>query len=252
MTFPIVLAKSLLSLSLLSATLPAGASIAASTDAGDAGALPAKQVHVTRTVAAFDGTGVKVLTSGEAANGDFAITLQKAAAAQGDVVTQTTLRAIPDPLELAKTYAPETVGEWEKTLSQYKEKVKPQAYRIHMTAPSVAEGEKDNVLPMDIAVRSLPALNAVTEGETLELGDAVPLRQVTVEIRSAVALEDAAADGLIEPFTVAPVLSVLPLDEGIVKAQNAVSKALEAGQAEEIRTALSGLLSAYQPFLTQK
>lgn len=221
MSLPIILAKSLLSLTLLSAAAPAGGGIAgATTGAGETGGLSAENVQVTRTAATYDGIQVTPLD----------------------------LAVIPDPLELAKTYAPETVEEWTRTLEQYKEKGKSLAYSVHVTSP--AEGEGDvTTLPVEIAVRAMPALRVDAETETVP-DEAAP-KPVSVDIRRAVVVEDAALEG-IELNAVSPVVKVFPLDEGIVKAQTAVAKALEAGGNGEIRTALHDLLTAYQAFLAEK
>jgi hypothetical protein len=223
MSLPIILAKSLLSLTLLSAAAPAGGGIAdATTGAGETGGLSAENVQVTRTAATYDGTQVTPLD----------------------------LAVIPDPLELAKTYAPETVEEWTRTLEQYKEKGKFLAYSVHVTPP--AEGGKEGdatTLPVEIAVRAIPALRV--DAETEAVPDEAAPKPVSVDIRRAVVVEDAALEG-IELNAVSPVVKVFPLDEGIVKAQTAVAKALEAGGNGEIRTALHDLLTAYQAFLAEK
>lgn len=223
MSFPIVLAKSLLSLTLLSAAVPAGgAGNGSSVDTGETVVPSAGNVYVTRAVAAYDGVNV----------------------------TQSTWAPIPDPLELANTYAPETVEEWTRTLEQYKEKVKPQVYRVQLKGAAGAEGtEGDVTLPMEIAIRAMPAVGLDAEGKAAP-DEAAP-QPVTVDIRKAVVLEDAPSKGL-EPTAVPPLMKVFPLDEGIVKAQTAVAQALEAGQAEGIRTALHDLLTAYQTFLADK
>jgi hypothetical protein len=221
MSLPIILAKSLLSLTLLSAAAPAGGGIAgATTGAGETGGLSAENVQVTRTAATYDGIQVTPLD----------------------------LAVIPDPLELAKTYAPETVEEWTRTLEQYKEKGKSLVYSIHVTSPTEGEGDV-TTLPVEIAVRAMPALRVDAETEAVP-NEAAP-KPVSVDIRRAVVVEDAALEG-IELNAVSPVVKVFPLDEGIVKAQTAVAKALEAGGNGEIRTALHDLLTAYQAFLAEK
>ena len=76
MSLPIILAKSLLSLTLLSAVAPAGGGGAGTTDGmKDSGGVSAGNIQVTRAAAAYDGTQVTPLD----------------------------LAVIPDPLELAKT-----------------------------------------------------------------------------------------------------------------------------------------------------
>ncbi|MDF2934948.1 MAG: hypothetical protein K0Q90_321 [Paenibacillaceae bacterium] len=222
MSLPIVLAKSLLSLTLLSAAAPAGGEmIDAFPGKGEAGGVSAGSVHVTRAVAAYDGTNV----------------------------TKTVLATIPDPLELAKTYAPETVEEWTRTLEQCKETAKLQVYRVHLNETAEGEAEGNVTLPVEIAIQAMPAVRLDAEAEAAP--DEASPKHVSVEIRQAVVLEDAALEG-VEPFSVPPVMRVVPLDEGIVKAQTAVAKALEAGGKDEIRAALQQLLTAYQSFLAEK
>lgn len=221
MSLPIILAKSLLSLTLLSAVAPAGGGGAGTTDGvKDSGGVSAGNIQVTRAAAAYDGTQVKPFD----------------------------LAVIPDPLELAKTYAPETVEEWTRTLEQYKEKGKSLTYSIHVTSPTEGEGDV-TTLPVEIAVRAMPALRV--DAETKAVPDEAAPQPVAVEIRRAVVVEDAALEGA-EPNAVSPVVKVFPLDEGIMKAQTAVAKALEAGENGEIRTALHDLLTAYQAFLAEK
>jgi hypothetical protein len=221
MSLPIILAKSLLSLTLLSAVAPAGGGGAGTTDGvKDSGGVSAGNIQVTRAAAAYDGTQVTPLD----------------------------LAVIPDPLELAKTYAPEMVEEWTRTLEQYKEKGKALTYSIHVTSPTEGEGEV-TTLPVEIAVRAMPALRV--DAETEAVPDEAAPKPVSVDIRRAVVVEGPALEGA-ELNAVAPVVKVFPLDEGIVKAQTAVAKALEAGGNGEIRTALHDLLTAYQTFLAEK
>ncbi len=221
MSLPIILAKSLLSLTLLSAVAPAGGGGAGSTDGvKDSGGVSAGNIQVTRAVAAYDGTNV----------------------------TSFALASIPDPLELAKTYAPETVEEWTRTLEQYKEKGKAQTYSVHLTSPTEG-GEDVTTLPLEIAIRAIPAVRVDAEAGASQ-DEAVP-KSVSVDIRRAVVVGDEQLEG-VDSASVSPVLKVFPLDEGIVKAQTAVAKALEAGENGEIRTALHDLLTAYQAFLAEK
>lgn len=236
MTFPIVLAKSLLSLSLLSAALPAGgAAVTASAEIGSSGTEPAKSVHVIRSF-------------GEGQDAGFTISVGEGEAFGGQNVLRTSVIAIPDPLELAQTYAPETVEEWTQTLEQLKEKWKPQMYRVQMAAAPEGEETGDVTLPVEIAIRTMPAVKLDTEAGTLE--DGAALKSVTVDVREAVAIAGGVIEGQ-EPAALPTEVKVFPLDEGIVTAQAAVGKALEAGQAEEIRTALQHLLTAYQSFLAK-
>ncbi len=223
MSLPVILAKSLLSLTLLSAVAPAGGGAAGSTEGvKDSGGMSAGNTHVTRSAAAYDGTQVTPLD----------------------------LAVIPDPLELAKTYAPETVEEWTRTLEQYKEKGKSLTYSVQVTSPTEGGKEGDiTTLPVEIAIQAVPALKV--DAETEAVPDEAAMKPVSVDIRRAVVAEDAALEGN-ELNAVSPVVKVFPLDEGILKAQTAVAKALEAGENGEIRTALHDLLTAYQAFLAEK
>lgn len=223
MSLPIILAKSLLSLTLLSAAAPAGGGVAGSSEGvKDSGGVSAGSTHVTRSAVAYDGTQVTPLD----------------------------LAVIPDPLELAKTYAPETVEVWTRTLEQYKEKGKALTYSVHVTSSTEGGKEGDiTTLPVAIAVRAVSALGV--DAETEAVPDEAALKPVSVDIRKAGVVEDAELEGN-ELHAASPVVKVFPLNEGILKAQTAVAKALEAGENGEVRTALQDLLTAYQAFLAEK
>lgn len=255
MTYPI-LAKSLLSLSLLAATLPAGgASLTALPDDSSVSvSAPAGHVTVTRTVATSPSLqlgdaakeGAYSITAAEGTPSVFSITLKRGDEA-GDVLIRSSLAAISDPLELAKQYAPDTVEEWTKTLEQLKEKVKPQVFSIQVAKPAGEAGGEVALQPVEIAVRPAPA--ASPEDGTASVED-ITVQPVQVEIRQAVVLEEGAANAL--PSTTVPSeVKVFPLNEDIIKAQNTVAKALEAGDTEAVRAGLQELLAAYRAFLTQ-
>lgn len=236
MSLPIVLAKSLLSLTLLSAAVPAGGELMASSSGkGDADLPSSGAVYTVRAAAEGEASGTP---------GSMDVT-RSVTLYDGADLMQTTVTPIPNPLELAKTYAPETVEEWTRTLEQFKETLKLQVYRVSLK--DTPEGTEDVTLSMGITIHGIAAVRSgVAMAE-----DAAGLQPGTVEIRPAAALEEGATDRT-ESVVALPAVSVFPLDEEIVKAEAALAKTLEAGEKEAIRTALHDLLTAYQVFLANK
>lgn len=229
MSLPIVLAKSLLSLTLLSAAVPAGGELMASSSGkGDADLPSSGAVYTVRATAEGEAAG----TSGST-DVTRSVTLD-----DGANLMQTTVAPIPNPLELAKTYAPETVEEWTRTLEQFKETLKLQVYRVSLK--ETPEGTEDVMLPAEFAVHGVAVVRS-----------GVGMAEDEAGVQPGSVLEQGTTDRT-EPSAALPAVSVFPLDEGIVKAEAALAKTLEAGETEAIRTALHDLLTAYRAFLANK
>ncbi|MGE7989344.1 hypothetical protein [Lysinibacillus fusiformis] len=162
----------------------------------------------------------------------------------------TVANSLFNPLELAKNYAPNTLGDWEKTLEQYNELKEMVFSENAMKFLISIDMENANIKP--------DQLFAIEEGELTEASD---LTNVS-SIKSSITINDQPIERNLKSVEY---LNATPMEEGkalqffskeisegnhsLLEAEIALHSAVESKDATKIKEALSNLLEQYKQFI---
>ncbi|MEK3684300.1 hypothetical protein [Paenibacillus sp. FSL R10-2736] len=172
---------------------------------------------------------------------------------------------IPDLLDLAERYAPETVQDWTDTLSRYNKALRLNVQVLtldttgEVTAPAV-----QLATPVALTAAALPSLAGSAPAADLQLaGTDGTLRAFatgtaassTADFTVFAAPDSLSSDGLTDSIAItaaaAPALLPMTEDNGFLNAQAALAEAVESKDATAVKHALGGLLEQYKD-LTKK
>lgn len=161
-----------------------------------------------------------------------------APAAKVLTISMSTASRLADPLELAKTYAPNTLEEWEKTLEQYRKIVGEKSGISFVTVM-----DKTNITP-DQAYEILDQAIEVNLDEMIVESIAVPVE--AGEASNQVFFSSEAVE--VKEMAIEAEGSGLSseADLAFAKARIALSVAAESKDATEIKEALNKLLAQYK------
>lgn len=184
------------------------------------------------------------------------------------IKTIAAFNSVPDPLELAKKYAPETVQDWKDTLEKYGKLAVTEGTFYFSEAATTVELSGD-VKPDDvkgvvsIAVRATPAKDIqelIDSGEIKEFNTTMikegvaPLEDVTLfEAGEAVKMDAAEVpSGLIQADEVS-IQAVKISDEDLAFAHARIDlfKAVDSKESAAIKDALAKLLDQYKEQITK-
>lgn len=146
-----------------------------------------------------------------------------------------------DPLEMAKTYAPNTLEDWKKTLEQYN-KLTGLTLSVAVDSVSIKQG-KVVELAKEILSEDSMSVGYIKAGPTLDLS---VLETMVIEGK----LGEGTNVSLIEAVEASPVtissIEFSEADEAFYKAQDALGEAAKSKDAAAIKGALADLLVQYK------
>jgi len=146
-----------------------------------------------------------------------------------------------DPLEMAKTYAPNTLEDWKKTLEQYN-KLTGLTLSVAVDSVSIKQG-KVVELAKEILSEESMSVGYIEAGPTLDLS---VLETMVIEGK----LGEGTNVSLIEAVEASPVtissIEFSEADEAFYKAQDALGEAAKSKDAAAIKGALADLLVQYK------
>ncbi|MEK3945798.1 hypothetical protein [Paenibacillus sp. FSL H3-0310] len=159
------------------------------------------------------------------------------AASKGTIATKVTTIDWVDPLELAKTYAPNTQEDWKNTLDQY---YKVAGFSVTGLAELVpAELVEGVQLSKEIlSTEALPA-GYIEAGRNLEVVPVVDDTQVDSNITTSIKAVDATSIAISIP-------DLSDADKAFFKAQDDLNSAAKSKDATVIKEALANLLDQYK------
>lgn len=171
---------------------------------------------------------------------------------------------IPDLLDLAERYAPETVQDWTDTLSRYSKAIRLNVQVLNLdtkgevTAPAV---QLATPVALTAAIPSLTGsapsadLQLVVTDGTLSAFATGTEASSTADFAVFAAPDSLSSAGLTGSGSItaaaAPALLPMTEDNGFFKAQAALAEAVESKDAAAVKHALGGLLEQYKG-LTKK
>lgn len=166
---------------------------------------------------------------------------------------------IMDPVKLAETYAPETVTDWQQTLSQYHEtlrsKVKMNGVSIAASIKAVPVGEV-GLRMSESGGEPIMLSEAVSEDKTVTISkvfatEAVKLSKAEVAAERVDLIGDAAAGGttLGKAATISVSVSANPANlpmSPFMQGWSELDKAVQSNDGNTIRQALANQLALYK------
>lgn len=162
-------------------------------------------------------------------------------ASKGSISTNVTILDWVDPLELAKTYAPNTLEDWKKTLDQYYKEAGFSITAVSELLPS--EQAEGAIFSKEIlSAESLP-VSFIEAGRSVEL---LP-NDKNVESTISTSIKGVAAIAAVE--TTEATISIQELseaDKAFFKAQEDLNSAAKTKDATVIKEALAKLLDQYK------
>ncbi|MEK3914492.1 hypothetical protein [Paenibacillus sp. FSL H7-0331] len=179
---------------------------------------------------------------------------------QFQAVTATTAVKRTDPVELAATYAPDTVNDWKNTLTQYHEAIQKKFGAVlRQATPLDSTGTNLNI--SSVRVIDPTDTKEIADGqftEVLTLGELTDPTAST-DIKAGVALAVAAipalptlpADAETSTFSSTEAkntvsVAAISLDNPLFKGEMELQKAAESKDAEAIKKSLGKLLGLYK------
>lgn len=185
----------------------------------------------------------------------------------------TTISILPNPLELAEKYAPETVQDWKETLEKYGklagDEGKGVFYFSEAKSLSPTEGEREpgpteGGIKVSIAVAATPAVNAKDMKDIKEIKDTkefqeikikgalTPIEGGAIEVAELVKSDSGEIQHDVVQDEVASVQAVKLSDEDLafIHARIDLFKAVDSKDSDAIKDALAKLLDQYKEQIT--
>ncbi|MEC0202271.1 hypothetical protein P4H39_06460 [Paenibacillus lautus] len=185
----------------------------------------------------------------------------------------TTISILPNPLELAEKYAPETVQDWKETLEKYGklagDEGKGVFYFSEAKSLSPTEGEREpgpteGGIKVSIAVAATPAVNAKDMKDIKEIKDTkefqeikikgalTPIEGGVIEVAELVKSDSGEIQHDVVQDEVASVQAVKLSDEDLafIHARIDLFKAVDSKDSDAIKDALAKLLDQYKEQIT--
>ncbi|MBY3622300.1 hypothetical protein HGO21_22550 [Acinetobacter sp. CUI P1] len=159
-------------------------------------------------------------------------------ATKGSMDTKVTILDWTDPLELAKTYAPNTLEDWKKTLDQYYKAAGFNITAVSEVVPSV-QADGDKLSKDTVSVESLP-VSYIEAGGNLKV-ELPEDKKLEGDISTSIKAVDAIAT--VESTSTQELSEA---DKAFFKAQNDLNSAAKSKDATVIKEALANLLDQYK------
>jgi len=159
-------------------------------------------------------------------------------ATKGSMDTKVTILDWTDPLKLAKTYAPNTLEDWKKTLDQYYKAAGFNITAVSEVVPSV-QADGDKLSKDTVSVESLP-VSYIEAGGNLKV-ELPEDKKLEGDISTSIKAVDAIAT--VESTSTQELSEA---DKAFFKAQNDLNSAAKTKDATVIKEALANLLDQYK------
>lgn len=163
-------------------------------------------------------------------------------ATKGSMDTKVTILDWTDPLELAKTYAPNTLEDWKKTLDQYYKAAGFNITAVSEVVPSV-QADGDKLSKDTVSVESLP-VSYIEAGRGLNIQLPEDKNMDSAKFSSITAVDTIAS---VDATAVTISLQESSeADKTFFKAQEELNSAAKSKDATVIKEALANLLDQYK------
>lgn len=184
------------------------------------------------------------------------------------------VRILPDPLELAKRYAPETLKDWEQALEKYKKLAVAEGKALFITAEAAPFESDPEAQGKPAAIRAA----AVAAVKALDIqGQGFPKQWVKTIIRHELKSDDTASDTIASPIEASIAIKAaaavspdgIPIEAALghheefkavkltesdiafIEARMELAEAVESKDSAAIKNALAQLLEQYKAQITQ-
>lgn len=182
----------------------------------------------------------------------------------------TTISILPNPLELAERYAPETVQDWKETLEKYGklagDEGKGVFYVSEATSLSPIEGEREpgpteGGMKVSIAVAATPAVNAKDMKDIKEIKDTKEFQEIKIKgaltpieggvIEVAERVKSDSGDVVQDEVASVQAVKLSDEDLAFIHARIDLFKAVDSKDSDAIKEALAKLLDQYKEQITK-
>ncbi len=182
----------------------------------------------------------------------------------------TTISILPNPLELAERYAPETVQDWKETLEKYGklagDEDKGVFYVSEATSLSPIEGEREpgpteGGMKVSIAVAATPAVNAKDMKDIKEIKDTKEFQEIKIKgaltpieggvIEVAERVKSDSGDVVQDEVASVQAVKLSDEDLAFIHARIELFKAVDSKDSDAIKEALAKLLDQYKEQITK-
>lgn len=182
----------------------------------------------------------------------------------------TTISILPNPLELAERYAPETVQDWKETLEKYGklagDEDKGVFYVSEAKSLSPIEGEREpgpteGGMKVSIAVAATPAVNAKDMKDIKEIKDTKEFQEIKIKgaltpieggvIEVAERVKSDSGDVVQDEVASVQAVKLSDEDLAFIHARIDLFKAVDSRDSDAIKEALAKLLDQYKEQITK-